>query len=317
MNEGGDEHGDETRGLTVHITQAITTYTRMKVERGDWWGETITKFRSHLWDFALALPPAVAANITRVKADHLRMWVHNPAHSIAYRRNRLVAVRGMFRWLHADGRIPRDPTVGVTAGQVPESTPRSFSDDEVEQLFAVACRDPRELLCVSLCWNEGVRRSEVAKALIEDVVWRTSTMAIRGKLYRGRVSRTIALSPETVEAMKGYLVSEPAGAGPLVRSRRVGGGPLTSHGVGQIISVVIKDAGLKWFPFDGRSSHAGRHTSATQALEAGAEPELIKRQHGWQSDAMLHRYTKAAALDLHRIHVLRAERRSAIETMNA
>lgn len=300
------------------VVTATLTYVRMKSARGDWYGETISHTRRHLYDFVASLSTPVAANVRRVRREHVQAWIdQNPAHSVAYRRVRLVAVRGLFRWLHNEGRISRNPTVGAHVGTVPESVPRSFNDDDVERLFAVARRDPRELVCVSLCWNEGCRRIEVARTLLEDLDFRTSTLAVRGKFHRGNVSRHAAVSPETMGAVKAYLVAEPTRSGPLVRSHRVGRrhDALTSHGVGQIVAKVIRDAGLKWFPFDGRSSHAGRHTSATQSVEAGVPNELLKRQYGWTSDAMIRRYSKGAALDLHQVHEARARRRDLVASL--
>lgn len=289
------------------ITLSIT-YVRMKVQRGDWFGDTVRRFRSYLFDFAAWVPQRLTA--ARVQRRHIEGWLTERAtNSASSARGRLTAVRGLFRWLHHDGQIPRDPTAGVIAQRMAEPAPRSFSDEDVETLFATAHRDPRELAIISLEWNEGFRCSEVAKALIEDVNWRARTISVRGKFGRGQVSRTAALSDDTVDALRAYLATIPARSGHIIRNQTNPQLGIKPHTVWAITDRVIKDAGLKWFPGDGRSSHAGRHSAATQALEAGVPTEIMLRQFGWKSDAMIQRYAKGAALDLHVFHDLRAERR--------
>lgn len=300
---GDSENGQGVAVLTI-------TYVNMKVRRGEWYGRTVTVTRRHLWDFAARLPLAAAASVAKVTRQHVQKWLDDPGprHSAAYRRVRFSAVKGFFGWLHAEGRISKNPTVGIQLPIIPESMPRAFTDDEVEQLFHVARRDPRDLVCVALAWNEGLRRAEIASVVLEDIDMRTMTMGVRGKRYRGKVSRFVSISPGTMVAISDYLTREPARTGPLVRGRVVRGSPISPSRVGEIVASVILDAGLKHYPWDGRSTHAGRHTSATQALEAGAPESLMKRFYGWESDNTLRRYTKAAKLDLSQIHVLRAKR---------
>lgn len=288
------------------------TYVNMKVTRGDWWGESARQPRRTLWDFARWVPRRVAQSVAAVKLKHVQGFLDaaGTAHSAQYRRHRLGTLRGFFGWLRRTGRIQRDPTEGAHVPDVPESAPRAFSDDDVATLFSQARSDPRTLVCVSLLWNEGFRRIEVARAQIDDIDDRTRTIGVRGKFYRGEISRRAALSDETIRAIDRYLATVPhRGTGPLVRSRRNIGEGLDRDTIGRIVAQCIRDAGLKRFPWDGRSSHAGRHTAATQSLEAGVPPTLIKRQFGWKSDAMLERYGKSAALDLHVVHELRDERR--------
>lgn len=295
----------------MNVAVAAATYERMKISRGEWHGQhTIRNNRLYLWHFVTGLPAQVAVDVCRVRREHIQAWLDaNPAHSAVYRAGRRSAVRGLFRWLHQEGHIARDPTVGVTIADVPAPVLRSLHDHEVEVLFAAARHDPRDLMLVSFAFNEGLRNIEQARAIVGDLDERTATMEIRGKFHRGEVSRTIAVSGDTMTAVDRYRTAAGVRGGPLVQSRVQPGVGISTFQVGKLITAVIKDAGLKRFPWDGRSAHAGRRTAATQALEAGVAAELIKRQHGWSSDAMLQRYTKGAALDLHEIHRLRAERR--------
>lgn len=286
------------------------TYVQLKVRRGDWWGRSISVYRRHLWQFASWLPRAIAESARKVRSQHVQGWIDEagPSHSPGYRRIRLSALRGFFGWLVRDRRIPRDPTLDIELPDAPIPMPRAFTDDEVEALFQVARRDPRDLLCVSLCWNEMLRRHEVSNLLIEDVDFRRRQIGVRGKGYRGRVSRIVPLSDPTFHALEGHLADDPASTGHVVRSRIHLGAGISAARVGDIIGAVIADAGLKRFPRDGRSSHAGRHTGAVQALEAGVAQPILQRFLGHSTEAQLRRYTTGAALDLGQVHELRAKR---------
>lgn len=297
------------------VVRVAISYVNVKIRRGDWWGRTVSVYRRHLLGFAASLSERVASAIRRVRRQHIQAWLDDPGprHSPAYRRVRYSAVRGMFRWATLEGKIDRDPCVDIEIPDIPQPVPRSFTDEEIAALFRCAHRDPRDLVCVSLCWNEMLRRAEVANALIEDIDFHRRTLSVRGKGYRGKVSRIIRLSDETLDAINGYLRVEPARGGHLIRSRIIPGTGVSPSRIGEIVAAVIRDAGLKNYPWDGRSSHAGRHSGLTHALEDGVPAEVLRRFVGHRSDAHLARYTAGAVLDYDQIHTKRAERRRARE----
>lgn len=285
----------------------VITYVRLKQQRGEWWGRTVDVYRRHLFSFAASLPPSVQADVKKVQRKHVQAWLdRDPKHSPAYKRVQLSAVRGFCRWLVVEGKAPKDATVGVSVPDVPEPPPRAFTVDERATLLEVAQRDPRDLLCCSLCFNDAFRRGEVAKALVDDVDFRTRTISVRGKGYRGKVSRIVPYSQTTHRALTAYLASDPHTAGPLIRSR-VDGSAVSSATVGEIVASVIRDAGLKRYAGDGRSSHAGRHTVACELVEAGVEDRVGMKFLGHKSHANWQRYHNAAVLDLLVVHQVRGE----------
>jgi integrase/recombinase XerD len=291
----------------VELVTLAMTYARQKTDRGDWYGRTTTVYRRHLFSFAASLPPSVAQDAHKVTRRHVQAWLdRNPRHSPAYKRVQLSAVRGFFRWLVLDRGLKRDPTLGVTVPDVPEPPPRAFTAAERLQLLTVAERDPRDLLVCSLCFNDAHRRGEVSRLLVEDIDWAHGTLAVRGKGYRGRISRVIPYSQTTARALHAHLDREPATTGPVVRSRITGNG-LSPSRVGELVAAVIRDAGLKFHPGDGRSSHSGRHTVATELVEAGIEDRIGMRFLGHKSHANWQRYHQGAVLDLRQVHEVRGE----------
>jgi integrase/recombinase XerD len=304
MIPGGE--GANHKGSTMELVPLAMTYARMKTERGDWYGRTTTVYRRHLFSFCASLPPSVAADGTKVARRHVQSWLDHPGHAPAYRRIRLSAVRGFFRWLCLEKGLRKDPTVGVVVPDVPEGPPRAFTPPERLALLSVAERDPRDLLCVSLCFNDAFRRGEVARLLVEDVDWSRQTLSVRGKGYRGNVSRVIPYSQTTGRALHAYLAREPAAAGHVVRSRVTGTG-LSPARVGELVAHCITDAGLKFYPGDGRSSHSGRHSVAVDLVEAGVEDRIGMKFLGHRSHANWQRYHRGAVMDLRVVHDLRGE----------
>lgn len=291
----------------VELVALVITFWRLKQARGEWWGRTPLVYRRHLSSFLASLPPSARLDGRKVKPEHIEAWAfRDPSHSPSYQRVQLVPVRGFFKWLTVTGKIPKDPCAGVPSPEVPEALPRAFAREDHQLLLATAERDPRDLLAVSLAFNDAHRRAEIALANVEDIDFRLGVIAVHGKGYRGKVSRRVPYSATTKRALTLYLASDPHSSGPLVRNR-VTGGRLSAARVGEIIGDVIRDAGLKLHPGDGRSSHAGRHTVATELVEADVPDRIGMKFMGHKSHANWQRYHNGAVLDLMVVHDVRGE----------
>jgi integrase/recombinase XerD len=290
-----------------HITASIITYVRAKKQRGDWYGRTPKVYGRHLMLFAASLPPSVAADPSKTQRKHVQAWIDRDAsHSPAYMRVQLSAVRGFYRWMQVERRISHDPTLGVTTPPVPEGLARNFTLAERDVLIEVAGRDPRDLLCCSLAFYDAHRRGEIAAADVADVDLARGVIAVHGKGYRGAVSRRVPFSATTRRALGLYLAADPHSSGPLIRSR-VDGSRLSPQRIGEIIGNVIRDAGLKIAPWDGRSSHAGRHTVGAELVEAGIPDRVGMKFVGHKSHANWMRYSNGAVADLLVVHDIRGE----------
>ena len=102
----------------------------------------------------------------------------------------------------------------------------------------------------------------------------------------------MAVTPETVEAIRAYLREWPTASGPLIRSYQFPTRPLGAEHIGRMIGRVMYDAGIKDRPHDGRSGHALRHTSVGAMLDAGADLRDVIGQTGHENLSALEPYTR-------------------------
>jgi integrase/recombinase XerD len=185
------------------------------------------------------------------------------------RQARLSAVRCFCRWLVREGKVRRDPCADVCKIRRRRKVPVTFEDFEVLTLLE-ACPDARARLVVSLLFYLGLRCVEVSRLDMTDIG--EDYVKITGKAGH---ERSLYIVPEVRSALRAYLSCERGGmGGPLIASRR-DFGPLAANSVSKMVGQWIRGAGLKRFPYDGRSAHGGRRTAASGMLDSGAAIETV------------------------------------------
>lgn len=220
-------------------------------------------------------------NPARLHRRHAERYVGARGLAASTRRGRLSAIRGFARWLILERIVDHDWTLGVEAPKVPQGLPRFLTDDEARRAVA-ACPDRRTRLCVTLMLQEGLRRTEVARMLRQDIDRARGAMIVRGKGYEGRGSRVLPVSDETMAAVDAYVAERPGTVGPLVVSHRhrfelVA---LSAARIGEIVTGVLVDAGVKAVAGDGKSPHALRHTMAQHMVDRGADVRQVQSALG-------------------------------------
>jgi integrase len=78
-------------------------------------------------------------------------------------RNLLNTLRAMFRWAVSEGKLPDDPSVGVTRQRLKNTTEgyRTWTDAEIEQFVARHPIGTKAYLALMLLRDTGVRRGDV------------------------------------------------------------------------------------------------------------------------------------------------------------
>lgn len=254
--------------------------------------------RYNLRTFATTINWPAANELTQ---QHIELWKERSRLSKSTTRSRLSQITGLCQWLVSIGVVRTDPTVGVKPPRQPRILPRSLQAEHVAALLSVV-PDTRGRLIVLLMVQEGLRRGEVATLEVGDVSLDQASIFVRGK---GSHERVVALTDETREALLAYLREAPTSAGPLIRaqerrrdgtaSRWQAGAGITPNYVGLLVSGWMYDAGIKTRPFDGRSAHALRHTSATDMVLGGAPLPAVQAALGHRSLATTGRYVLATA----------------------
>jgi integrase len=131
--------------------------------------------------------------------------------------------------------------------------------------------------------QEGLRRGEVASAEVVDLCRRTETLAVKGKGGRGRLTRVVPVSTETMDVLLAYFAEVGMSAGPLIRSTTEPASGVTGTRIYQIVIAAMYAAGVKLGPGDGCSPHALRHTTAHDMLDTGADILEVQQMLGHRS----------------------------------
>ena len=75
-------------------------------------------------------------------------------------RNFLNAVRAIFRWALAEGRVPDDPTLGVKRAKIKATGYKTWSEAEIELFEAKHPIGSKARLAFALILYTGQRRSD-------------------------------------------------------------------------------------------------------------------------------------------------------------
>lgn len=240
----------------------------------------LDRFSLYLGD-GMALRAVKRTHVERWLLDRLQHVVPNTA------RAELSVVRVFFQWCMDHDLIRTNPCGGVRGPKIAERLPREMPD-QIPMLLAAA-PDKRMRVVVSLMAHEGLRRAEVHHLTLEEIDLHGRLMLVHGK---GSKDRWVPISEPTATAILEYLGEHPAASGPLVRSYQHPSRALGIDRIGFYVSELMRDAGIKQGPHDGRSAHALRHTFAGGMLDNGADPRVLQSALGHQSLGSTWVYTR-------------------------
>lgn len=195
----------------------------------------------------------------------------------------VACVRGFYRFLVVDGRLPSSPADDLHPPRAWQVLPTYLSVDEVDTLISQpdvsTPRGVRDRALIELLYATGLRVSELVSLRPADVNLEASFLTCTGK---GDKQRVVPIGDEAARWVSRYLRE---GRKPLLGRRSSsrlfvnarGGGPgLTRVGFWKILKQYARQAGLKT-PL---SPHTLRHSFATHLLERGADLRAIQMMLG-------------------------------------
>lgn len=187
-------------------------------------------------------------------------------------------IRGFYRWAHGNGYVTVDPSLALPYVQQPPPRPRPTPDGAYREALERA-DDPRTRLMVRMAAELGLRRGEVARAHVDDLVddlmgW---TLLVHGK---GDRARRVPVPDELAGAMRARA-EQAAGDGYLFPGKD--DGHLSPHYVGKLVSRVMPDA---W------SMHSLRHRFATLAYSVDRDILTVQDLLGHASPDTTRLYVK-------------------------
>jgi integrase/recombinase XerD len=195
----------------------------------------------------------------------------------------VACVRGFYRFLVIDGRLPASPADDLHPPRAWQVLPKYLSIDEVDALIAqpdvATPRGLRDRALIELLYATGLRVSELVGLRPADLNLEASFLTCTGK---GDKQRVVPIGDEAARWVRRYmgegrkaLLGRRTSARLFVNAR--GGGPgLTRVGFWKILKAYARQASLK----TSLSPHTLRHSFATHLLERGADLRAIQMMLG-------------------------------------
>jgi integrase/recombinase XerD len=215
----------------------------------------------------------------------------------------LVAARGFFRWLVAEGVLQVDPTAHLDPPRTWRTLPSVLSTEEVDALLAAPDRETatglRDAAMLEVLYATGLRVSELLGLRLADLHLDASYLRCLGK---GSKERVVPLGGEAEGMLQAYLATarpellDGKRTPVLFVNRR--GTPLTRQGFWKIIKNYGRRAGIR----TSLSPHTVRHSFATHLLENGADLRSVQAMLGHADISTTQIYTHVNRERLRRLY---------------
>jgi integrase/recombinase XerD len=225
----------------------------------------------------------------------------------------LSAVRGLYRFLLANGAIPRDPTEHLDSPRPARRLPRTLSEQDVAAIVETPDTTRpdglRDRALLELMYACGLRASEAIAVRVDDVNLEGGYVLATGKGSRQRLvpmgAQAVAWIRRYLEGGRERLVKRGIPAA-LFLNRS--GGALSRQAVWQLLKKSARRAGVRAAAV---SPHTLRHCFASHLLEGGADLRSVQAMLGHADISTTQIYThlsSSAVRDMYRTFHPRARK---------
>ena len=212
--------------------------------------------------------------------------------------NYLIPLRGVFEFARRDGAINTSPAAAIENAPVQKPAPDPFTLPEVEAILTeLAEREDVQLVdYFAAAFFAGFRPSEQIALRWSDVDFQQRTVRVQRAVVRGHAKastktylvRDVELSDRAWAAMEAQRAHTQLAGKEIFWNPATGAPWADIQSQWRIWKRCLKRLGLRY-----REPYQTRHTFATLALMAGANPSYIARQLGHTNANMLFRvYSK-------------------------
>lgn len=240
-------------------------------------------------------PLAADTNAVEAHLDVLRSLGRHPS-SLARTTS---ALRGLFRFLVAEGHVLSDPTEEVRSPSIPRRLPKALDEADVirliESIDGREAVDLRDRALVEILYASGARISEVVGLSLSDLEQDDGMLRVFGK---GAKERLVPLGNPAIQALNEWL-------GPSGRPRLVPG-QFARRSDAEAVFLGRRGARLSrqaaWAAIQERaqgvglgdvvSPHVLRHSCASHLLAHGADIRVVQEVLGHASIATTQLYTR-------------------------
>jgi len=247
----------------------------------------------HVWLDELGERP-----IRAIRYSELITLIGNLAVAGKTLNNYLIPLRGVFEFARRDGAIVNNPAGALENARVQRPAPDPFTLPEVEAILdSLAEREDAQVVnYFTAAFFAGFRPSELIALRWPDLDFQQRTVRVQRAVVRGRAkdSTKTYLVRDVELTDRAWAAIEAQRAHTQLAGKEIFGNPVTGGPWADIRSQLriwqrcVKRVGVRY-----REPYQARHTFATLALMAGANPSYIARQLGHTNANMLfHVYSK-------------------------
>jgi len=236
---------------------------------------------------------------TNIQLSEIDEWMRDlwfrRRHSAGHRSLALSAVRSFYDWRSTRG-LGRNCAEGARQPKVPKHTPRKYTKQQLQKLFASARLGrssivaKRDEVLLTMLYTTGMRREEAATLRMDQLEMddRICVIRIDGK---GAKEREVAIEGPVVKMLRDWL--ELRSQLPDLRSdtvfftvtRNWFGQAMQAKTIERVVNVIARRAGLgEW------GVHRFRVTFATQLYDDGIDIERIRILLGHEKIETTRRY---------------------------
>jgi integrase/recombinase XerD len=259
-------------------------------------------------DLALYLASLGATPVRRARPDDVFAFLlgeEGRGMDAATRARRLVAVRGLHRWLAAERRTPEDPAALVDTPKLWQRLPTYLTPEEVDALMTPEADETAAALLrqavLEVLYGCGLRASECAGLRLDGVRFDEAVVRVTGK---GGKTRIVPFGVRCRDALDAWIAR---GRPRLVRGDGTDrgavflaprGAPLRREHVWSIVKHRLRVAGIA----KDASPHTLRHSFATHLLWGGADLRVVQAMLGHASLSTTQIYTRVEESRLRDVH---------------
>ncbi len=264
---------------------------------------TLMSYRRDLTLFQQWLEPRGMALERAGRADLLE-WLGEMARrgqSTRSSARMLSCLRGFYRYLLRENRIPIDPSLTIESPRLGRPLPKSLSEEEVDSLLAQPEEDIaielRDKAMLELLYATGLRVSELVGLKLHQLNLHQGVVKVMGK---GSKERLVPMGEEALYWLQRYLQ---AGRVELIKSGDVlfpsqRGQEMTRQTFWHRIKVYAQRAGIR----SNLSPHTLRHAFATHLINHGADLRVVQLLLGHSDLSTTQIYTHVARERMKQLH---------------
>ena len=202
-----------------------------------------------------------------------KTWLES-TESVSTRRKYAQALRAFGKWCCENEYEGFEWWIRLPLAPEQQRIQRTVGVSDVNLARQLA-KTKRDRALVEVLWSTGLRRSEIARAKIEDIDF-AGGLVIVPQSKNGQ-PRVAPLSTEACKAIRRHLSGRTSGS--------------LFEMTGNAIMLRLRSLGIA-------NAHAWRRGWAVESLRRGVSEASVKVAAGWSSGAMVSRYTAALSSEL-------------------